>query len=721
MRKLSLTILVTVVLTATALLAQEYPNEYSGRLEAIDVTATKTDISRDKVPFSVFTVDTEEQQKESPHGYYNTVGEMVSGVPGVYVAEFYPWGLSWIQLRGTGHGLNRSIQMVDGLPIYAYQNSTINAHDIAQVDVLLGPSSALYGASAAGGVVNMITRSGYSGMGINLELAYGSRSTVRPHFHFGNAVNLQSGTFKFYFSYTGDYSDGYIMLPVREMLRSYYLTGNRFTDAGIENNNFRYNYLATRLDWENDNHTSLSLSVNYAQRYLNGGLPGYIRLDNADQWLTSFRASTLLGDWGKIKLAMGYQSIEAFSIVPRGVSPAPGSPAWSYQYVVDPTLVQRSVAYGTGNRSQFPIDLQIDIHPIENDIITAGVSYIKGNVEPSYTVSLLPANRGAITALVNWEETQLSFYLQNALSLFNDKLTIIGGLRYDEWKYSNINMLNTPANLVDEARFDTITYRLGAKFNITDYFGIRAAYGTAYYQNPQMMFYSGWNNTTNTYRATSQDLKPEQTAMMEFGLDFNKPDWGTEASVTLYHGNIEDSQYTFSVRDTSGALTGRPGAMFAQSRNMGKVQVKGVELSLRQELIKNLLTFKASATFNNSVIKESNTRGNIGNQLSHAPKYVGSYSLIFTKPDLINASVMYKHTDERWYNDANAETLHYHMRNVDLWNAKIWRDWVLSDKVTMTTSLVGTNLTNLQYEGQYIFLAPGRYFEGLLSFTYHFD
>jgi iron complex outermembrane receptor protein len=555
-------------------------------------------------------------------------------------------------------------------------------------------------------------------MGVNLEFAYGSRDSFRPHFHFGDAVNFESSTFRFYFSYTGDSSDGYVMNPVDDRLKAWYMHGGAFaSDAGIEDNNFRYHYLATRLDWENEKRTTLSLSVNYAQRYLHGGQPGYTRLDDADQWLASFRASTLLGGWGQIKLALGYQSIKAFSIVPYGITPT--GPAWSYQYTQDPTLYQRSVAYGTGNRSQIPLDLQINIHPVDWNIVTAGFFYSRGRVTPAYTVSLREANRGQLTALSWWDETQKSFYFQDALTLFGDRLTLIAGLRYDKWTYDNITMLNPAPNLVKEANFDTITYRFGAKYNINRNFGIRAAYGTAYYQNPQMMFYSGWN--VNTYRAPNQDLKPEQTRMAEFGVDFTKPDWGTEATLTYYFGQIEDSQYTFQTPDPTGALTGRPGTTYAQSRNMGRIEVKGFELSLKQELIPKILTFKAAATINDSVIKDSSTRSNIGNQLSHAPKYVGSYSLLFTRPELFNASVVYKHTDERWYNDQNAETLHYHMRNVDVLNAKIWRDWTISDNFTVTTSLVGSNLTDLEYEAQYIFLAPGRYFEGLVSFTWYYE
>ncbi|MDR2339838.1 MAG: TonB-dependent receptor [Deltaproteobacteria bacterium] len=714
---------ITIILScAPAALAQS-PQGTEHRLEPIDVTSTKTALDKRLVPFSAYSV-TNEDYKEKPSGYYNTVGEMIRDVPGVHVGEFFPWGMSWIQLRGTGNGVNRTVQMVDGLPVYVWQGSTMNTHDIGQVDVLLGPSSALYGSNASGGVVNMITRRGEAGMGINVELAYGSRNTFRPHIHFGDAVEASGGTFRYYVSYSGDFSDGYMMQPIGEMMRTHASSGysnateGQVTGAGMENNNYRYNYFATRLDWESDEGAYVSWSLNYANRYLHGGQPNFTAHDNAHQIITSVRAGTPISDWGTLKLAIGYQAFETY---------CNGTAGFSYDVdtgllTLNTTPNTRRICVGTGNRKHMPIDLQLDIKPVENDIITVGFFYSRGWVNPQHAVGINPnnANYGRLTQEFRFNETQYSFYLQNSLTLLNDKLSILVGLRYDKWKYDNIYNMNWNPSAIPGASFDNIAFRSGVKYWVNDNIGLHVAYGTAYWQNPQNLFTSGitgQNQNQINYRLENHNLKPEKTWMAEFGIDFIKPEWGTEAYLTFYTGEIKDVQTSYTVYEDP--LT-NPKTVYTRTKNNGLVSIRGVEFSLSQELIPNILKISGSATFNHSRIKQDENPRYVGNKLSHSPEFVASVNLLFTKPDLFNMSVSYRHTDDRYYNNANDEYVHYHMRNVDVLDARIWRDWQLSDKVTMTTQISGTNLTDLSYEGLYTYMAPGFYVEGMISFTYHY-
>ena len=118
----------------------------------ITVTATKTTVDEALSPVVSYTVDREDLEAQPSH-FMNNFGEFIRDVPGVHVAQYYPWGPPWVHLRGTGHFLQRSVYLIDGIPIHAFLSPAVNPEDIEAVDVVLGPSSALYGASAAGGAL----------------------------------------------------------------------------------------------------------------------------------------------------------------------------------------------------------------------------------------------------------------------------------------------------------------------------------------------------------------------------------------------------------------------------------------------------------------------------------------------------------------------------------------------------------------------------------------
>lgn len=89
-------------------------------LDTVVVTATKTDLDPELVPFSYYSV-TKEDDRKRPNTCFSNFGEMVRDLPGVNDGQFYPWGMAWIQLRGTSNGVNRTVHMVDGLSIHVYQ------------------------------------------------------------------------------------------------------------------------------------------------------------------------------------------------------------------------------------------------------------------------------------------------------------------------------------------------------------------------------------------------------------------------------------------------------------------------------------------------------------------------------------------------------------------------------------------------------------------------
>jgi outer membrane receptor protein involved in Fe transport len=94
----------------------------------------------------------------------------------------YPGLLSGIGIRGFRPEFNgiakHTLLLIDGRPAGATNLATIDLGSIERIEVLKGPASSLYGSSAMGGAVNLITRRSTGAFGGNASLAYGSWQTL---------------------------------------------------------------------------------------------------------------------------------------------------------------------------------------------------------------------------------------------------------------------------------------------------------------------------------------------------------------------------------------------------------------------------------------------------------------------------------------------------------------------------------------------------------------
>jgi vitamin B12 transporter len=117
----------------------------------------------------------------------------------------YPGLLSGVGIRGFRpefSGINkRTLLLIDGRPAGATNLSTIDLNAIERIEVLKGPASSLYGSSAMGGAVNLITRRSTGALRGNFTAAYGSFQTLdlsaRAGGSFGTRLDADLGFSRF--------------------------------------------------------------------------------------------------------------------------------------------------------------------------------------------------------------------------------------------------------------------------------------------------------------------------------------------------------------------------------------------------------------------------------------------------------------------------------------------------------------------------------------------
>lgn len=142
-------------------------------LQTVVVSATRSEraIEESTVPISVVS------RSEIERTRARTLKQALENVPGLQLREVH--GKSGFELSLQGLSGDQVLVLIDGLPITASTGSTVDlgqylVGEVERVEVVKGASSAQYGSSAMGGVVNVITRRIQPGFGATLEVDAGS-------------------------------------------------------------------------------------------------------------------------------------------------------------------------------------------------------------------------------------------------------------------------------------------------------------------------------------------------------------------------------------------------------------------------------------------------------------------------------------------------------------------------------------------------------------------
>lgn len=145
-------------------------------------------------PAAVTTISEEEVEREAAHGQ---LPKLLEFTPGAQVTQSGLYDFNF-NTRGFNSSLNRRIvTLVDGrdpsVPFLGSQEwaaVSFPLDDLASVELVRGPSSALYGANAFNGVLNMVTKQPRYSEGGMVRVAAGELSSINGDFrHAGEIGN----------------------------------------------------------------------------------------------------------------------------------------------------------------------------------------------------------------------------------------------------------------------------------------------------------------------------------------------------------------------------------------------------------------------------------------------------------------------------------------------------------------------------------------------------
>ncbi|HEY0433313.1 MAG TPA: TonB-dependent receptor, partial [Chitinophagaceae bacterium] len=157
---------------------------------------------------STITVITARQIEERG---YQQLEDALRDVPGIDMIHINGYAPTLFYFRGMyGAENTRALLMIDGV----VENNILGSNDLAgpayslqnveRIEIVWGPLSALYGANAFGGVINMITKKGADINGLHVKAGFGSFNTRFVEVNTG----LRKGSWEFSAAATLFNSDG---------------------------------------------------------------------------------------------------------------------------------------------------------------------------------------------------------------------------------------------------------------------------------------------------------------------------------------------------------------------------------------------------------------------------------------------------------------------------------------------------------------------------------
>ncbi|MGZ3510661.1 MAG: TonB-dependent receptor plug domain-containing protein [Candidatus Binataceae bacterium] len=151
------------------------------------VTATRMEQPLDTVGTTVSVVESHQIQEQQIHA----AGDVLRQVPGVVVEQSGSAGTQTdVSIRGSTSA--QTLILMDGVDVDSgatggFDMADVTSDDLDRIEVVRGAGGALYGSSAIGGVVNLITREGSGPLKLSYDGEGGNRATQRQSLVFDGA------------------------------------------------------------------------------------------------------------------------------------------------------------------------------------------------------------------------------------------------------------------------------------------------------------------------------------------------------------------------------------------------------------------------------------------------------------------------------------------------------------------------------------------------------
>lgn len=577
-RKALLAAITVFVMGGVTAQAEELP-VYS--FDEVVVTATRTENDVKKVPASTQVIT----QEDIKRGGATSVRNALSMYANIFQKS---------KVRGGGHDIiirgmetKHSLVMVNGRRISneadasglgnAMSLDRININDVEKIEIVRGPSSALYGSEAMGGVLNIITKPSKE-----QTLLTGLEHTSEDTSHWWHADTGRIGNFSMTLDArfnkinrsmldTATESDPYGTAQTYNASLNYYVNDHSYVNAYMD-----YYSQHLKTDTGTPVMKPITLTTSSGKMSLSGqamlegtGSKAYKQKNYGISW----NGKTDKNDW-QIQAYMSKFNWSTTSNTKVLGSIPPAGMEGMFNF-----LLQKKNAYDFNHdeHNMWAIEGRDSLRVNDHHRVTFGAEYVKDKVAGTG----LGANGDSVYSITengktksSSEKTLSSYaaYLQDEIEY--GKWFIVPAIRYDH--HSAYGSHTSP--------------KIGVTYNATDHFRIKANYGDGFkapsvsqlYYDLDMQMGPNWVHLTG-----NPNLKPEKSKSWDLGVE---AEFGKGYGSLSYFDNDVDNLIASIPKGTDSN-----GHSLYRYENVNKARIKGLENTLGYRF-NDTLEFKVTST-----------------------------------------------------------------------------------------------------------------------------
>jgi outer membrane receptor for ferrienterochelin and colicin len=528
------------------------------------------------------------------------IDEVLETVPGLHVGRL-PYSPPLYNIRGIASTHTpQTLIMINGVPIsslYIGHPSLIwggmPVKAISKIEVIRGPGSALYGADAFAGVINIVTKGGNDIQQDTAGVQVGSFNTKSAWASYGTRQHNTDIGLTLEYSQTDGF-DSVVSADAQTLLDS--ITGANASLAPHQINMGRQ-MLDARLQLDGDNWTS---HVGFQRRYhLEMGTGIAQAIDDQGRY-SSDRINTDLSyrwqqlpDNFKLSTRLSYYYNDQQATTDNLLYPAGSNTI--YDVSKSPNLFPNGVVGNPEYREeQARFNIDGEFNGFKNHILRAGTGFFWGDIyevteQKNFLPNLQPRPNGieevADTAEVFLPEkgrTNYSIYAQDEW-LFDPQWALTTGVRYDD--YSDFG--------------DTINPRLALVWANNDSITTKLLYGRAF-RAPSI---SELFAVSNPVTLGNPDLQPESIDTYELAFSHQV------SSQLSYSSNI----FYYQISDFI-AFEFNPVTLAKQAQNTGNIQGQGFEHEMTYTPTD---TLKLTGNYSYQKTQDKTNGGTVGKTPNH--------------------------------------------------------------------------------------------------------
>ena len=593
------------------------------KLEDVVVTATRTERKIKDVPATVTVITREEIEKSSATSAF----DLLRTVPGMCIEDSYGIGMQGrVSLRAFNpFGSEYVLVLVDGIPVnegddgdVSWGGSVPPPEDIERIEVVKGPTSALYGGNAMGGVIHIITKSGHLEPYTKIASSFGSDAAMK-----------------------GEVSTGGTTKNLSYRFGATYLEGDGWRD---HNDHDKKNFFA-KVSVAPDEESDLTFNLFYSDLFyeLAGGLTEAEYEADPRQSVRPYDSV----DIQAFRLSSTYQrDIDKYNEVKTSV--------WAFRKKYDDYMDFGGVKEYISDISTLGVEVQ---HNLKYDLLGKPNSLLLGvnlkGDEIDYQKFNAPGGirSGNPTDDNNTKGVSYALFIQDEFTVFAP-LTITLGARYDKIEYDYTDYLDGTKS--GDKSFDRVSPKFGIVYRFSDMLNMFGNVGQAFKAPSCGDLFAG--------SSANPDLDPELATNYEIGFNAQLLD-KLSFKLSGYWMDVEDEIITISL-----------GGGKYEYQNAGETRRKGVESELGLEILKGLTAF-ANLNYQEAEFTDYTDKYGTydGNRVPHAPDWRISSGIRYDHRVGLTLNLGMNWVDDQYSDRKNT----YEIPSYTVWNTRLdfERNW----------------------------------------------